>query len=173
MAEKIFGFIIARLRFLITENNKRMDVFDAVLGSGCSSLKDIDLRRKAVEEYMSKEDIKSIVWPMSRSKNIINGKQFGAVDPGLFKEKNEEELFKALQKTESNVCGLIEEKEYCESLEEMSRFGGIVDRFFDEVLVMDKDDKVKDNRINLLKKVADLYISFADFSLIVIDADAR
>ncbi len=173
ITEKIFGFIIARLRFQMTKNNKRMDVFDAVLGSGCSSLKDIVLRREAIEEYMSKRDIKTIVWPMSRSKNIINGKRFGAVDPELFKEKNEKELFKALQKTESDVRGLIKEKKYCELLEEMSEFGGIVDRFFDEVLVMDKDDKVKANRINLLKKVADLYISFADFSLIVIDADAR
>ncbi len=173
IAEKIFGFIIARLRFLIIENNNRMDVFDAVLGSGCSSLKDIDLRREAIEEYMSKEDIRSIVWPMSRSKNIINGKQFGAVDPGLLKEKYEKELFGALQKAESNICGLIEGKEYCELLEEMSSFGGIVDKFFDEVLVMDKDDKVKANRINLLKKVADLYINFADFSLIVIDTGVR
>jgi len=168
--EKIFGFITARLRFLMAASNKKMDVFDAVLGSGCSSLKDIDLRQEAIEDYMSKGDIKSIVWPMSRSQNIITGKQSGLVDPGLFKEKYEKELFKALQKTEDTVCDLIEKKDYFKLLEEMSRLGVVVDKFFDEVLVMDKDDKIKANRINLLKKVVDLYSNFADFSLIIIDS---
>ncbi|HAJ95475.1 MAG TPA: glycine--tRNA ligase subunit beta, partial [Actinobacteria bacterium] len=87
MIEKIFGFITARLKFLMAASNKKMDVFGAVLGSGCSSLKDIDLRQEAIEDYMLKGDIKSIVWPMSRSQNIITGKQAGPVDPGLFKEK--------------------------------------------------------------------------------------
>jgi len=173
MIEKIFGFITARLRFLIAASNKKMDVFDAVLGSGCSSLKDIDLRQEAIEDYMSKRDIKSIVWPMSRSQNIITGKQPGPVDPGLFKEKYEKELFEALQKIESSIYSFIEKKEYFKLLEEMSRFGVTVDKFFDEVLVMERDDKIRANRINLLKEVVDLYSSFADFSLIVIDADTK
>ena len=42
---------------------------------------------------MSKNDIKSIVWPMSRSKNIVGKKRFGTVDTGLFKEKHEKELY--------------------------------------------------------------------------------
>lgn len=170
---KIFEFIIARLRFSMAEENKRMDVFDAVLGSGASSPEDICLRQEAIEDYISKGDIKSIVWPMSRSQNIVAGKESGPVDPKLFKEKYEKELFEALGKIESIICDLIENKKYYRLLEEMNRFGGAVDRFFDEVLVMDRDEKIKANRINLLKRVAGLYIDFADFSLILIDNDAK
>ena len=106
---------------------------------------------------------------MSRSKNIITGKKSGPIEAGLFKEKYEEELYNALLLAEKESAGLLKDKKYDKLLEVLERLGKTVDLFFDEVLVMDKDVKVKDNRINLLKKVTDLYMGLADFSLIVIE----
>ena len=150
-----------------------MDVLDAVLGSGSSSITDISMRCDAIWEYMLKNDIKSVVWPMSRSKNIIGDKKTGPVDQGLLKEKHENVLYEELLVAEEEVGSLLKGKKYGELLKVLVRFGKKVDIFFDEVLVMDRDEKVKNNRINLLKRVVDLYINLADFSYIVIENDMK
>ncbi len=62
---------------------------------------------------------------------------------------------------------LLKEKEYQKALTEMTQLKAPVDRFFDKVLVMDKDRKLKDNRLALLGQAADLFSSIADFSKIV------
>jgi glycyl-tRNA synthetase beta chain len=168
-AGRIFGFITERLRFMMAKDKRRMDVLDAVLGSGCTSLLDIDLRCKAVEDYILKDDIKSIVWPMSRSQNIIGGRETGDVEPGLLMEKHEKDLYISLRQVSDKISMLIEKKDYQKIFNELKNFGRIVDTFFDKVLVMDRDEKIRYNRLNLLKKVVNLYKKFADFSLIVIE----
>lgn len=168
-AEKIFDFIIARFRFLLDRQDRRMDILEAVLGSGCGSITDIDMRFKAIEEYILKNDIKSIVWPMSRSQRIIAKKQFGSIDSGLFIEEYEKKLFNSLRDIEGKTAILIKNRDYPALLAGMEKFGKVVDAFFDEVLVMDKDPSVKANRINILKEVVDYYLNMADFSKLVIE----
>ena len=43
-----------------------------------------------------------------------------------------------------------------------------LDRFFDEVLIMDKDESVRNNRISLIGEILGLYLAMADFSVITI-----
>jgi len=169
VVNNVFMFITERLRFIMAKDRRRMDVLDAVLGSGCSSIPDIDLRCKAVEDYILKEDIKSIIWPMSRSQNIISGRVTGDIEPGLLREKYEKDLYIYLNRVSDSINMLIDKKDYRNTLSELKNFGKIVDTFFDEVLVMDKDEKIRNNRLNLLKKVVDLYSKLADFSLIIVE----
>jgi len=167
--DKIFNFIQARQKFLMSEDGKRMDVLDAVLGSGSSSLTDIGLRCEAIWEYMAEKDITSIVWPMSRSINIIKGKEIGAVDESLLSKDEEKQLYEKLIQAGEEGKACLEVKDYRKFLDVLEKFGKTVDIFFDEVLVMDRYEKVKNNRINLLSKVADLYKDLADFSKIIIE----
>jgi glycyl-tRNA synthetase beta chain len=168
-AQKIFDFIIARQRFLLDRQDRRMDILDAVLGSGTGSITDIDMRFKAIEEFILKNDIKSIVWPMSRSQNIISKKKFTHIDEGLFVEEQEKKLYKSLKDVSDRKNTLISNRDYPLLLKEMERFGKVVDTFFDEVLVMDKDPSVMANRINILKEVVDYYLNMADFSKLIIE----
>jgi len=167
--EKIFDFIQARQKFSMAEEGRRMDVLEAVLGSGCSSVLDIGMRCEAIWKYIEKKDIKSIVWPMARSKNIAGKGKAGPVDSGLFTEEHEKKLYDELEDVKKKSGALLAGKKYGEFLGVMEKFGKTVDVFFDEVLVMDKDEKVRDNRISLLCHVVDLYMSMADFSCIVIE----
>ena len=148
-----------------------MDILDAILGSGAGSITDIDMRFKAIEEFILKNDIKSIVWPMSRSQNIISKKKFSSIDKGLFIEEHEKKLFKSLRDVSDRKDALINNKDYPVLVKEMEKFGKVVDAFFDGVLVMDKDPSVKANRINLLKEVVDYYLSMADFSNLIIESN--
>ena len=52
---------------------------------------------------------------------------------------------------------------------ELASLRSPVDQFFDQVMIMDKDEQIRQNRLALLKQIIDLFASFADFSQIVID----
>ncbi len=170
---KIKDFIITRYRFLLEKKGKRLDILESVLGSGCSSISDIDLRYKAVDKFMAEQDIKKISLPMIRCKNIVNGKECGKVDAGLFKGKYEKELFSHTSKKETIIKNLILKKDHNAVLTELKTFGEVVDLFFDKVLVMDEDKTIRANRINLVKRAADIYLMLADFSKIIIEGSNK
>jgi glycyl-tRNA synthetase beta chain len=106
---------------------------------------------------------------MSRSQNIISKKKFTHIDEGLFVEEQEKKLYKSLKDVSGRKNTLISNRDYPLLLKEMERFGKVVDTFFDEVLVMDKDPSVMANRINILKEVVDYYLNMADFSKLIIE----
>jgi glycyl-tRNA synthetase beta chain len=169
IADEIRDFIITRLRFMLEKEGRRLDILDSILGSGCSSILDIRFRYDALEEFIKNKDIKRISLPMIRCKNIIGKREFGEVNPELLAEECERELYLSAGKKEDLIKKLIYSKDYKALLKELYEFGDIVDTFFDKVLVMDKDVKVRSNRINLIKKVMDLYVMFGDFSALIVN----
>ena len=173
VTSKIKDFIITRYRFLLEKEGRRMDILESILGPGCSSIVDIDLRYKAVDKFMAGSNIKRLTFPMTRCKNITVNKKTSKVNKNLFKEEYEKKLFSYTNKYEMSIKELIQKKDYKSVLAELTKFGKTVDLFFDNVLVMDKDRKLRDNRINLVKKVVDLYLLFADFSKMIIEGNNR
>lgn len=170
---KIKDFIVTRYRFILEKKGKRLDILESVLGSGCCSVLDMDLRYKAVDKFIAEQDIKKISLPMIRCKNIVNRKKCGRVDAGLLKGKYEKELFLHMSKKETIIKKLILKKDYGSALTELKPFGEVVDLFFDKVLVMDEDKTIRTNRINLVKEVADIYLMLADFSKIIIEGNNK
>ena len=120
-----------------------------------------------MEDFVKKEDIETISTPMLRCKNIIKGKSFSKVETDLLSEKYEKKLFSAAAKKRNIIMNYVEKKEYYSALNELSRFRETVNIFFDRVLVMDKDEKIRKNRINLVKDIMDLYLLIADFSRLI------
>ena len=53
------------------------------------------------------------------------------------------------------------------ALEEMTALKGPIDTFFDEVMVMDEDERVRNNRLSLLRSIGRIFLKIADFSKIV------
>ncbi len=169
IVSEVRDFIIARLRFLLDKKGKRLDVLDAILQSGCGSITDIGLRYAAIEEFILNKDIKKIYFPMTRCRNIIGKKEFGEVKEKLLTEEYEKKLFSSIESKKSKIKDLVIKKDFASVLIELDKLGTVVDQFFDKVLVMDKDEKIKTNRINLIKKAVDLYMTMADFSRLIVD----
>jgi glycyl-tRNA synthetase beta chain len=170
---KVKDFIISRYRFLLGKERRRSDILESILGSGCSSIMDIDLRYRALQRFISGGDIKRLTFPMIRCKNITGDNKPGRVKTNLFKEEYEKKLFSLICRYEASVRELILKKDYRSVLAEFEEFGRTVDLFFDSVLVMEKDVKTRVNRINLVRKAVDLYLMFADFSRLVIEGNDR
>jgi glycyl-tRNA synthetase beta chain len=167
-SNEIFNFIIARYRFLLEKENKRTDILEAILGSGCTSILDIDSRYKSLEIFIRDNNIEEISTPMIRCKNIIKGIKFSDIKVELFREEFEGKLNNYIVKERAGIIGDIENGSYGDALLKLSDFGKVVNEFFDKVLVMDNDEKIRINRTNLVKNALDLYFLFADFSKLII-----
>jgi len=106
---------------------------------------------------------------MIRCKNIIKNINLNEeVKPDLFKEEYEKELYEEIILKEKLIKNLNSKNEYSESLNLLIDFRKKVDNFFDKVLIMDKIEEIKNNRLNLVKKAFNLYMLIADFSKITV-----
>ncbi len=81
----------------------------------------------------------------------------GNVDESLFTLDAEKDLYKAVQ-------GIKFSEDYKKYLADLTQINPVVTKFFDDVLVMDKDEKVKNNRLALLNTLKNKYIILTDFS---------
>jgi glycyl-tRNA synthetase beta chain len=90
----------------------------------------------------------------------------GAVDPALVVEPAEAELLETLAGVAPRVEGAVAERDFRAALAAASELGPPVDRFFDEVLVMAEDDRVRGNRLRLLLDVRDAVGALGDLTQI-------
>jgi len=160
----IVDFIIARFKFIYEKDERRTDLIDAITAAGIFSLSDISKRYTAISKVISDGYMEEITLPMIRCKNIVKGKNFGEINPQLFKKDSEKELYNKLLLKYETVGKLNSQNKYGESINEAIDLRKTIDNFFDKVLIMDKAEEVKNNRINLVKKALDLYMQIADFS---------
>jgi glycyl-tRNA synthetase beta chain len=101
-----------------------------------------------------------------RVENIIKDFSRGAVDPALFESEEEVNLHHAYNDIRDKALKYIAIGDYSSSLAELAALKEPVDRFFESVLVMAKDEKVKLNRLSLLEEISALFHEIADFSYI-------
>jgi len=164
----IFMFITARLKYLYEKKQKRSDIIDAIISSGCKSITDIIKRYDAIEAIILEGLFDDIVTPMIRCKNITKGRTFYDINESLLTEDLEKQLYKELVEKKDKISKYNLIGKYEESLNEIVSFRKTIDKFFDKVLVMDKDELIKNNRINLIGKILELYLSIANFSMITV-----
>ena len=101
--------------------------------------------------------------------NITKGCSKIPLDLALLIDPAEKNLYEVLLSVQAEIEPFLEHKDYWQALLTILKMKESIDLFFDKVLVMDKDEKIRTNRINLIKKTVDLYTTMADFSKLVVD----
>jgi glycyl-tRNA synthetase beta chain len=101
-----------------------------------------------------------------RVSNILKGVEPGAAQPDttLLVEPQEKALFEASRTLAPKMKALRETGDYQLSFETLASIKDIIDAFFDKVMVMAEDRKVRENRLALLNSIRDLYFRIADLS---------
>jgi glycyl-tRNA synthetase beta chain len=163
----VSDFIIARFKFNYEKENKRTDLIDALSSAGMHSLTRMSKIYDAIQKVIDNGQIEEISMPMIRCKNIVKGKNFGDVNTKLFKEGCEKELHDEALLKEAAIKKYNLDGNYYNSVLELVDFRKKIDDFFDKVLIMDKIEEVKNNRLNLVQKVLEVYLYVADFSKII------
>ena len=164
---EILDFLRGRFENQLVSQGHPLDAVVAVLSRGSTDLVRSIKKIEAVEKFKSHPDFEPLVVAFKRVVNILKDFSGGSVDPALFEEAEEKNLHDAFLAIRDRAGELIEADRYEEALVEMARLRAPVDAFFDTVLVMAPDEKVRFNRLSLLQGLAGLFYRVADFSRIV------
>jgi glycyl-tRNA synthetase beta chain len=164
VAHDLEGFLLDRLRHVFLARGFGADEVEAVLGAREPDALDDPAecaRRLAalhrVREEAS-EDFAHLAVAFKRAKNILGDQPPPPVDRGLLSEAAERELYEAVGRLGGADGG------YEARLRALSSLRGPVDRFFDDVLVMAEDPRLRANRLGLLGQALSLFYRIADIS---------
>ncbi|MCI5132474.1 MAG: glycine--tRNA ligase subunit beta, partial [Candidatus Electrothrix sp. EH2] len=119
---------------------------------------------EALNSMRNSEDFAVLAGSFKRIRNITKEHQETAVAPSLLTEEAEKELFATCRAVQEQVDPMIAKRAYSEALAALLTMKEPVDRFFDDVMVMDKDMAVRANRLNLLTGLGDLVRQVGDIS---------
>ena len=164
---EVIEFIRTRFLNQLTTEGFDYDVVEAAIAAGFEDIGEAFKRIKALQELKQQPGFEPLAVTFKRVANIIALHSYGDVTPSLFAEEAEKTLFDAYRTIKSQVHLLIAQQDYPAALSQLATLRTVVDSFFDLVLVMCDDTKVRENRLSLLEKVSALFRGVADFSKIV------
>ena len=164
----VADFMKLRLKNVLADAGIRYDVVDAVFVT-VDDIYGVFLRAQAVNEAV-KQDMEKNIQAFVRTGNIARKAEDvqAAVEAGLLAEQVEKDLYKAYEDASDKAEKEIAAQDYAGAIATLSQLAAPIDALFDGVMVMDKDEKIKNNRLGLLKLVDNLICQVADFSKIVL-----
>ncbi len=169
-------FIRARLEQIFLERGLRDDMVDAVVFPApevdlpLTSPRDQLKRLEALQQlYDDRPAYLPLAIAFKRPINILRqGRErdlsWGEFDAAAIAQNEERELFEAYRKAAPEVAAALEERDPAAALRLLAEMRPAVDRFFDEVMVMCEDEQLRANRLALMQLLANLFLSFADFT---------
>ncbi|MGI9228444.1 MAG: glycine--tRNA ligase subunit beta [Gammaproteobacteria bacterium] len=166
VTDDVFEFMLERLRRYYLDNGTDAGIFDAVLAVRPTAPLDFHKRIIAVSEFSRLPEAASLSAANKRIANILKQAKIKttAVKPKLLQEDAEQQLAQALQQAQQTCAPLLADGDYTTVLTTLAGLGGSVDAFFDDVMVMSDDAKLKQNRLALLKNLADMFMTTADIA---------
>lgn len=126
-------------------------------------------RAQALETWRSQEEFQGLSVAFARVRNITKAIEGAQFDPTLFAEEAERILWREYLKAEGNLARLLDTGEYSEAIEHLLPLKGPIDRYFDDVLVMAKEEDLRQNRLGFLRSLSDLFLKIGDFGVIEVE----
>ena len=172
--EAVRAFFRERLEFYLRDaRGFAYDVVNAVLAAGSDDVVDALARAEAVTKVRPSADFESISVAFKRTKNILRqaseaGREIApTVESALLKEPAERDLAAQVPETAKRVESLRVDRNYEAALLEIAKLRPAIDYFFDKVMVMVEDARLRANRLALLQTLLKEFSTIADFSEIV------
>jgi glycyl-tRNA synthetase beta chain len=163
-----------RLEFYLRDVERyAYDVVKAVLGADAEDVVDARARAEAVRQVLHQPEFQAIGAACKRMRNILRqaeekgikaAEKFEYLPEAAEEEKN---LMAYMERTSAQVEEYRSKKEYLEALRLLSTARQPVDTFFDKVMVMVDDERVRANRLALIQTLLKEFSTIADFSEIV------
>lgn len=161
----MFSFFQLRFKHLLGEKGIRYDIVDAVLEAPIRDVKSLIEKAAILDRKKEEAGFKENVEALSRVINIT--KKFEKaieIDPGLFENETESQLYEAYQQMKSQLYETDPEQYY----QLLVRLKDPINQFFDQTMVMVDAEKIRNNRLSLLKSLSNLIGGFAQFSMIIV-----
>lgn len=171
-AEQVFEYMIERFHAWYEEKDIPIEVFKSVSARNLSRPLDIQRRVEAVHAFSLLPQAQALAAANKRVSNILgklgSAHSFGDVSAHLLVEVQEKVLLACLENLSLTCQKHLAHDEYTEALSCLADLREPVDAFFDDVMVNVEDASLRDNRLNLLKRLRDLFLEVADISLLAV-----
>jgi glycyl-tRNA synthetase beta chain len=163
--QSIISFMEQRIEFVFSSMGYKQDLIKSVLYlSSTVPLRNIAERIEALKGFKEDTDFSDFLLAVKRIHNIVPKGKLSPVREELFVLEEETNLFSASVTAREVVSSLIRGNRFSDALRRLSEITAPVNSFFDKVLVMDKQEEIKQNRLSLLKELWETAYSLADFS---------
>jgi glycyl-tRNA synthetase beta chain len=165
VADGVLDFVRGRVRALWADEFDA-DLVDAVLAAGFDDVVDARRRLEALADVKRRADFVPLAVAFKRVANIqekAGATGDSGVDPALLQDDAERHLLSELERVETEAASFRANRNYPAVLRNVATLEPAVARFFDDVLVMADDPRLRANRLGLMRRVAALFAGVADF----------
>lgn len=168
--KRVRDFVAERAKYLFREKyGFAYDEVNAAMAAGADDLVDVRSRIVALRAIRHSKNFEPLAVAFRRIRKILekagpDGGRAGGVRSELLRVEAEQVLHREAHQLADRAGKLKRAGKYKEALEAISELRPAVDRFFDDVLVMDKDEAVRKNRFALLAGLLREFSTIADFA---------
>lgn len=167
VTEKVYEFIMQRFKQILVSEGVDAEIFESVV----DNYSDILMVEKAAKEITPKrnsEDFMTVAASYKRISNILKKADHvnEDFDTNLFATEHEAKLAKSLENVSGSLKLLIDKEDFDGAIVELLKMRNVIDTFFDNVMVMDKDEKIKNNRLGLLASLKGTFDKLLKFDKI-------
>jgi glycyl-tRNA synthetase beta chain len=169
IASAVYGFLQGRIANMLVEEGNARDVVAAVTCVTVDNVPNVWQRVQALQTLKGAPDFEPLAAAFKRVVNILRKSDLATTimpDKVLFAEPAESALFDAFLTVKGNVNVHLAEGDLTAALRAIASLRNPIDRYFEDVMVMAEDDKLRNNRLALLQQIASLFNQIADFSKI-------
>ena len=161
--DELYDFVAERLRAYFGDQGVPAALFDATLAVRPVSLADMAERLAALQRFAELPEASALAAANKRIRNILRKVEgdLPAVDPGRLVEPAEQALHAAVQAALADTDATLARRDYVALLSRLAQLRQPIDDFFDGVMVMAEDLPVRNNRLALLKALADRFAAVA------------
>ncbi|MFH1368107.1 MAG: glycine--tRNA ligase subunit beta [Elusimicrobiota bacterium] len=167
---QVMEFLKQRLEVILETGGYKFDEIRAVLAKGMGDIGTIERKLQALKAMRKQPDFQPLITAFKRSANILKQAEklklnvSPDVSHDLFREDAERNLYAKISSIRAEIEALKAAKDFPAVLQKMVELKPDVDLFFEKVMVMVEDEKLKHNRLALLKYATGLFFDLMDFS---------
>ena len=165
VAQKVEQFFAGRLKSIAKDEGIRLDSIEAVSAVGVIDPAEFIARARALDSARAEQPelFEALAGAFTRAHNLADASLGCDVDTSILGD-SELALLSACEEGEEKVASALAQKNFDAACSALAALKEPIDRFFDDVLVMDEHDDVRENRLRLLNRFASVFAGVADVS---------
>jgi glycyl-tRNA synthetase beta chain len=167
--EDVAEFFKQRLKGIFSDKGYTYDTIEAVLAAGYDRFSETLLRLEALHNFRQNPAFGNLLTAFIRANNLSKKADARQVEPALLEDDSERKLYESLSNVKQQVHSFEAKQDYQAVLAAIANLQEPLDNFFNSVMVMVEDEKVRANRLALLAGLAGLVKQVADLGKIVVE----
>lgn len=168
ISEKTFSFLMKQLKNFYIKNNFNVKIFQSVFNMKFKNLLNFHERIQLLSYFYTFSDFKNLILMYKRIKKILSKseKEFNSeIISSFLKKKEEIILASTIHYLNQNINSFLKLDNFDNFLKEIRHLYKLVNQFFKNVLINTKNIALKKNRLTILKKLEEFFLSIADFKV--------